>query len=186
MATELSAKRLGLLHELVPSAERFAALMQPNEPQTEAVTADLKAAAQSIRKPIDIIYANSGGEIDAAYASLPQKRVGGLLISPSSNLLFQNRRTQLAVLSVRFGVPVIYPVRVYAEAGGLMSYGSSSSDTYRQVGLYTARILKGEKPADLPVMRPVRFEFIINLHTAKTQGFTVPPTLLAQADEVIE
>jgi putative ABC transport system substrate-binding protein len=123
---------------------------------------------------------------DAAFASLAQKRIDALLLAPTPSLLFLNRRVQLVTLAVRYAVPVIYPSRDYAEAGGLMSYAADSTDQYRQVGLYTGRILKGAKPADLPVMQPTKFELVINLQIARLLGIDVPPTLLAQADEVIE
>jgi putative ABC transport system substrate-binding protein len=187
MAGQLDGKRFGLLRELVPAAERFAALVQPaNKVLTDPILREVEAAATAAGSAIAIFYANSNAEIDAAFVTLAQKRFDALLVTPSSSLLFQERRVQIVTLAVRYGVPVIYPSRIYPQAGGLMSYGASQADQYRLVGTYVGRILKGDKPADLPVMRPTKFEFVLNLQTAKTQGFTIPPTLLVAADEVIE
>jgi putative ABC transport system substrate-binding protein len=186
MISELMAKRLGLLHALAPGAARIAALVQPSSPTTQAVIADLRTAAATIGQELEILYADDIRGIDTAFASLAQKRVDALLLAPTPSLLFLNRRVQLVTLAVRHAVPVIYPSREYVEAGGLMSYAADIADQYRQVGLYTGRILKGEKPADLPVMQPTKFELVINLQTAKLLGIEVPAMLLAQADEVIE
>ena len=138
----------------------------------------------TIGAEIEAVYAGTNAEIDAAFASLAQKRTEALLVS--SQILFSNRRTQIVALAARYAVPVIYAGRVFPEAGGLMSYGPTPSDAPRQLGIYAGRILKGEKPADLPVMRSTRFEFVINLQAAKLLGIEVPPNLLALADEVIE
>jgi putative ABC transport system substrate-binding protein len=138
----------------------------------------------TIGAEIEAVYAGTNAEIDAAFASLAQKRTEALLVS--SQILFSNRRTQIVALAARYAAPVIYGGRVFPEAGGLMSYGPPPSDPPRQVGIYAGRILKGEKPADLPVMRSTRFEFVINLQAAKLLGIEVPPNLLALADEVIE
>ena len=184
MNVELAAKRLGLLHALLPGASRFAVLVNPNIPVAESLIADARAAASTIGREIEVLTASTNREIDAAFASLAQKRVDALLISPQT--LFDDRRVQLATLAVRYAVPSIYAGRDWVEAGGLMSYGTNYMDQLRQVGIYTGRILKGEKPADLPVVQAVKFEFVINLQTARTLGLAVPPTLLAQADELIE
>jgi putative tryptophan/tyrosine transport system substrate-binding protein len=184
MSTELGAKRLALLLELVPAAARFALLVNPNSPNAQASTRDAQAAASVHRRQIDIVAASNNDEIDAAFANLAQRRVDALLVSPDA--LFTNRRVQLVTQAIRHSLPAIYPFRAITEAGGLMSYGSSGSDGPRQAGIYAGRILNGEKPADLPVMRATKFEFVINLTTAKLLGLTIPETLLATADEVIQ
>src|SRR5262245_36442447 len=185
MTTELTAKRLGLLHELLPAAARFGVLVNPSVPRTAAsVTARAQAAASTIGRQIEVFAAETSGEIDAAFASMVQKRVDALLIG--TNVLFTNRRVQLATLAARHALPVIYFEREFVEAGGLMSYGSSLVDRNRQGGIYVGRVLKGEKPADLPVLQPTKFELVINLQTARLLGIEVPPTLLAAADQVIE
>src|SRR5262249_25630777 len=145
---------------------------------------DVQAAASSIRKQIEVLEAPTGRDIDIAFASLAQKPIDALLVGPSP--LLNNRRVQLVTLATYHRVPAIYPWREAAEVGGLMSYGTSLSDAYRQAGVYTGRILKGEKPADLPVIRSVKFEFVINLNTAKAFNLSLSPGLLAIADEVIE
>jgi putative ABC transport system substrate-binding protein len=184
MQVEIAAKRLGLLHELLPGAARFAVLVNTNNSLTKTLIADAQAAAAAIGRQIEILTASTNRDIDTAFASLVQKRIDALLVSPDR--LFLDRRVQLATLAVRLAVPAIFPVREFAEAGGLMSYGTSFVDTYRQIGIYTGRILNGEKPADLPVVQATKFEFIINLQTAKALGLSIPPTLLARANEVIE
>ena len=183
MQQELVAKQLGLLHELLPGATRFAVLVNPNNPTTGSVIADLQAAALTIGRQIEVLSASTNREMDTVFASALQKRTDALLVSPDG--LFNNRGV-LLTLAAHHRLPASYPLREFTEAGGLMSYGASNVDQYRQAGLYAGRILKGEKPADLPVMRPTKFEFIINLHTARLLGIEVPPTLLAIADEVIE
>jgi ABC-type uncharacterized transport system substrate-binding protein len=184
MNTEIEAKRLGLLHELLPNATRFAVLVNPNNPLAEAGLKDAQAWAATIGRQIEILTANTSREIDAAFAILVQRRVDALLIGP--DVFFNNRRVQLATLAVRHGVPAIYAFREFAEAGGLMSYGTSLAERDHQVGVYAGRILKGEKPADLPILQPTKFEFVINLQTARTIGLDVPTALLVRADEVIE
>jgi putative tryptophan/tyrosine transport system substrate-binding protein len=180
----LGAKHLGLLHELQPGATRVGVLIDPNFPLIESFVSDVRAAASSIRKQIEVLEAPTGPDIDTVFASLAQKPIDALLVSPSPFL--NNRRVQLVTLATYHRVPAIYSWREAAEAGGLMSYGTSLSDAYRQAGVYTGRILKGEKPADLPVMQSVKFEFVINLNTARAFGLSFPPGLLAIADEVIE
>jgi putative ABC transport system substrate-binding protein len=185
MAAELAAKQLGLLHELLPTAARFGVLINPNNPNNnEFVIRDAQAAATAIGRQIEILTASTNRDIDDVFAILAQKRVDALLIGPDA--LFTGRRVQLATATVRYAVPAIYFDRALAEAGMLMSYGSSNTDRDRLVGMYVGRILKGEKPVDLPVLRPTKFELVINLQTAKLLGIDVPQTLLTQADEVIE
>lgn len=179
---ELGAKRLGLLHEMMPQASRLAALVPNTERPTSTIAADLQEAASVLKLPIEILAARTNREIDTAFATLTQKRVEALLVGPQ----FANRRTQVVTLAAYHRVPAIYSWREDAVAGGLMSYGPSISDQFRQAGIYTGRVLKGEKPADLPVLQPTKFEFVINLQTARTFGIDIPATLLAQADEVIE
>jgi len=185
IGTELGAKRFGLLHELLPRAARFAVLVNPNNPLiAEAWIKDAHAAAAAIALQLEILTASTDREIDAAFTSIAQKQVDALLVM--SDNLFGNRHVQFATQAARHAVPAIYPDRVYTEVGGLMSYGTNITDAYRQVGIYVGRILKGEKPANLPVLRPTKLELVINLQTARTLGLTVPSTLLALADEVIE
>jgi putative ABC transport system substrate-binding protein len=185
MDVHLTAKRLGLLHELLPAALRFAVLVNPNPPRiAETVTADAQTAASILGRQIEFFAATTSGEIDAAFASMMQKRVDALLIGPGP--LFSSRRAQLATLAARHALPSIHVTRQYVEATGLMSYGSNIADANRQGGIYVGRILKGEKPGDLPVVQSTRFEFVINLTTAKALGLTIPETLLATADEVIQ
>ena len=180
----LGAKRLGLLHELLPSAVRFAVLVNPSNRNAEPLTRDVQATGSAIGRQIEIFAADTPREIDTAFANLLQNRADALLVGPDP--LLDSRRVQLVTLAAHQRLPAIYPFRENVEIGGLMSYGSNAADRDRQVGIYTARILKGEKPADLPVMRAAKFEFIINLITAKALGLDIPTTLLAQADEVIE
>jgi putative ABC transport system substrate-binding protein len=184
MSGELGAKRLGLLQELVPSAARFAVLVNLNNPLTEAFVADVRAAAAALRRQTEVLTASTSHDIDMAFAMLVEKRADALVVG--GDPLFVSRRVQLATLTARHAVPTIYPFREDTEAGGLMSYGPSNTDLVRQAGIYTGRVLKGEKPADMPILRATKFELIINLQTAKIMRLEVPPTLLARADEVIE
>jgi len=185
MNAELAAKRFGLLQELLPTATRFAVLVNPTTARVaKAVTADVQAAASVTGRQVEVLTASTSREIDTAFATVVQKRIDTLLHSP--DLFFTTRRAQIIVLAARHAVPVIYANREDAVAGGLMSFGSSMADVSRQLGIYAGRTLKGEKPADMPVLRATKFEFVINLQTAKTIGITVPPTLLARADEVFE
>jgi putative tryptophan/tyrosine transport system substrate-binding protein len=182
---ELIAKRLGLLHELVPKAVRVAVLLNPaNATSAETTLRDVQEAARAVGLQIHILNADTGGEVDAAFAALARERSDALFVSPSG--FFTSRRAQLTDLAARNRIPAAYGQRDYVAAGGLMSYGTSIADMYHQVGVYTGNILKGAKPADLPVVQSTRFEFVINLQTAKALGIEVPPTLLATADEVIE
>ena len=185
MNSELGAKRLGLLQELLPTATRFAVLINPKPRRlAEAIIADVQAAASAIGRQVEVLATSTSREIDTAFATLVQKRIDALLVSP--DLFLDTRRAQILVLAARHALPVIYPHREEAIAGGLMSYGSSIADVSHQLGIYTGRILKGEKPADLPVARASKFEFVINLQTARTLGIEIPATLLSQANEVIE
>ena len=184
LGAELGSKQLGLLHELVPAAVRVGLLVNPRVPQTETVTRDVAAAASAIGLQIDVVEASESREIEAAFRTLVRNRADALVIG--ADPFFASRRLQLATLATRHAIPAIFNIREYAEAGGLMSYGTSLIETYRQVGIYTGKILKGAKPADLPVEQSSKFELIINLPTARALGLEVPPTLLARADEVIE
>jgi ABC-type uncharacterized transport system substrate-binding protein len=184
MNVELGAKRLGLLNELLPKANRFGVLVDRNSPVTPSIVTDLQAAASSTGLQLEVLPVSTSRDIDATFAGLSQTRVNGLLISPEP--LLYDRRIQLLTLAARYMIPTIYPAREWAEAGGMMSYGSSYADEFLQAGIYAGRVLKGEKPADLPVLRATKFEFIINLQTAKIVGVDVSPTILARADEVIE
>jgi ABC-type uncharacterized transport system substrate-binding protein len=180
----LGAKRLGLLQELVPKAERFAVLVNPLDPGSEPFIKDVQAAAHAMGRQVEFFNAADKAEIDTAFASLVQKRSDALLVSADG--LFNNRRVQIVSLAARHALPANYPVLAFAEVGGLMSYGASERDQFRLAGVYTGRILKGEKPADIPVLRAAKLELVINAQTAKMLGFEVPPMLLARADEVIE
>ena len=185
MQAELASKQLGLLHELLPGARRFAVLVNPDSPVVAAsAIAELQTAAASIGVQIEPLRASSNDEIDAAFDKVSQQRIEGLLVSPGP--LFGNRRVQLTTLAARHAIPTMFYDREFAEAGGLISYGSSLADQYRQTGIYTGRVLKGERPADMPVMRAAKFELVINLATAKTLRRDVPPSLLARVDEAIE
>jgi putative ABC transport system substrate-binding protein len=181
---ELGAKQLGLLRELVPAAGRVGLLVNPSNPTNESLTKDVTAAASAIGAQIEVVHARDSGEIEAAFAALVRNKVGALLVGADG--LFFNRRVQVVTLATRYGIPAVYSLREYAEAGGLMSYGTSLAEVFRQIGIYTGQILKGAKPADLPVVQSTKFEFVINLPTARALGIEIPPTLSARADEVIE
>jgi putative ABC transport system substrate-binding protein len=184
MNAELGAKRLGLLHELLPGASRIAVLSGTGGPAVQSTMSELQAVAPAIGVQLERFTANTIVEIDVAFESLVQKRFDAVLVTQSP--LFQTRRVQLATLAAHHRIPVIYTDRENVVAGGLMSYGPNLADQHRQVGIYVARILKGENPGGLPVIRAAKFEFIINLQTAKLLRLTFPPGLLAIADEVIE
>ena len=183
LTTGLDPKRLGLLHEAVPAAVAIAILVNPSTVSTEAGLIDMKAAARTMGLQVNVFNASSEREIDAAFAALSRLRVGALLVA--TERLFNSRRQQLVELAARNAIPAMYDNRESAAAGGLMSYGSSITDGYRQMGVYVGRILKGAKPADLPVLQPTKFELVINLKTAKALGLTIPQSLLLRADEVI-
>ena len=182
---ELAPKRLELLHELVPTANVIALLVNPTSPDiAKTVSKDLQAAAQTLGLQLHILSASTDSDFDTVFATLIQLRAGALMIAP--DLFFITRNEQLATLTIRHALPAITQYREFATAGGLMSYGGSITEAARHVGVYTGRVLKGEKPADLPVQRSTKVELIINLKTAKSLGLTVSPTLLRRADEVIE
>jgi ABC-type uncharacterized transport system substrate-binding protein len=182
---ELAAKRLGLLREMVPGMARAAVLVNPaNAMNTESTVKDVQAAAPTLGLQIQIFKASTSREIDATFTNLVRERIDALFVGPDP--FFNSRRVHLAVLATRRGIPATYAGRDYVEAGGLMSYGSHLADTYHQIGAYAGRILKGAKPADLPVVQTSKLELVINAQTARTLGLGVPPTLLARADEVIE
>ena len=184
LALKLEAKRLGLLHELVPQATPVGVLLNPSFQPAEGQLSDLREAARIIGLPLHVLRASTDREIDAAFESVAQHRIPALLVA--SDPFFEQRSDKLVALAARHAVPAIYDTRNSSVVGGLMSYGPSFSDAVRQVGIYTGRILKGDKPTDLPVLQPTKFELVINLKTAKALGLDVPPTLLARADEVIE
>ena len=176
---EMGAKRLGLLHELLPGAARFGVLVNTDNPVfTESFVTELQPAASAIGREIEVVTAKTNSDIDAAFPTLVKKRADALLISPDP--LFTTRRVQLIMLAVRHALPALYHRREITEAGGLMSYGADLSEQYRQTGVYVGRILKGEKPAEMPVQLPTRFEFVIDLQTARTIALDIPPTLLAR------
>jgi ABC-type uncharacterized transport system substrate-binding protein len=182
---ELTAKRLELLRELVPGAAHVAVLVNPaNAANTETTLRDVEPAARTMGLQIQVLNASTGREIDAAFATIARERPDALFVG--NDAFFNARRVQLVLLAGRHGLPAIYWDREFAEAGGLMTYGSNIVDVYRQVGDYAGRILRGAKPADLPVVQSSKFELVINAQTARMLGLTVPPTLLARADEVIE
>jgi putative ABC transport system substrate-binding protein len=184
MGVLLGPKRLELLHELVHSGNVFALLLNPTTPIAETLSRDLQAAARTLGLKLHILHASRESDFDPAFATFAQLKASGLVIGLDP--FFTSRRAQLAALTVRHAVPAIYLYREFAAAGGLMSYGGSYTETTRQVGIYTGRILKGEKPANLPVQQVTKVELIINLKTAKALGLTVPLPLLGRADEVIE
>jgi putative ABC transport system substrate-binding protein len=182
---ELGSKRLELLHEIVPTATSIALLVNPTNPAlAEALSRDVQAASGRLGLQLHILHASTERDFDAVFATLAQLRAGGLVIGTDPFLT--SRMEQLAALALRHAVPAIYQYHEYAAAGGLMSYGGSFTDSSRRAGIYTGRILKGEKPADLPVVQSTKIELIINLKTAKALGLTFPPSLLGRADEVIE
>jgi putative ABC transport system substrate-binding protein len=182
---ELTAKRLELLREFVPTATRVGVLVNPATVRTtETTLRDVEVAARAIGLQVNVVNASTISEIDAAFATLVRERADALFVGSDS--FFSGRRVQLVLLTTRHAIPATYTVRDYVEAGGLMSYGTSLTDAYRQVGVYTGRILKGEKPVDLPVVQSSKFELVINAQAARLLGLAVPPSLLATADEVIE
>jgi putative tryptophan/tyrosine transport system substrate-binding protein len=181
---ELGSKRLGLLCELVPDASAVGLLLNPNDPGAEDQRQDVEMAAKALGRRLLVLHASAASEFEPNFAIMIREHVGALIVE--NDPFFDSQRDRLIALAARSGISAIYHIRDFPAAGGLMSYGASLADAYREVGNYTGRILKGERPADLPVMQPTRFELVINLKTAKTLGLTVPPSLLARADEVIE
>jgi ABC-type uncharacterized transport system substrate-binding protein len=184
LSTELAAKRLELLHELVPTATRIAVLVNPTNLNAESIVREVETAARVMGLQIQVLNASTSREIDTAFATLARDRPDALFVG--ADQLFTLRSVQLVQLAARLAVPATYSGRRFTDIGGLMTYGANTAHSYRQTGVYTGRILKGDKPADLPVEQPTKFELIINAQTARTLGITVPPTLLARADEVIE
>ena len=184
LSPELEPKRLGLLRELVPQAAIIALLLNPTTPDADLQRRDVQSAASAIGQQLRIFDASSEGGLDTAFAALVQQRADALLVG--TDAFFNSRREQIVALAARHAVPTIYSFRSFAESGGLISYSTSLIDVYRQVGLYVGRVLKGEKPADLPVVQPTKFELVINLKTAKALGVRISDNLLSLADEVIE
>ncbi len=184
LAVELGQKRLELLHELVPKATLIGVLVNPTGPNLQTVSRDLRAAARTVGRPIHVLHASTERDFDTVFATLLRLRAGGLVIG--TDTFFNSQSRKLAALTLRHAVPAIYQYREFAAAGGLMSYAGSITDAYRLVGVYTGRILKGEKPCDLPVQRSTKTELFINLKTAKALGLTIPQSVLERADEVIQ
>jgi ABC-type uncharacterized transport system substrate-binding protein len=184
ISVELGAKQLGLLRELRPGAERIAVLVDPKWPLTERFISELRAAALAVGQQLVVLDASSDREIDTAFTTLVQRGAGALHVG--LGVFLASQRERIVGLAAQHRLPAIYPFRLYAESGGLMSYGASTTDAYRQAGVYAGRILKGEKPGDLPVMLPTKFELVVNVKTAKALGLEIPDKLLALADEVIE
>jgi putative ABC transport system substrate-binding protein len=184
VATELETKRLELLRDLVPSAAVIGVFINPTNPAAESRSKDLQMAARTLDRDILIVNVSNESGLEAAFATLTQQPAGALLVSTDS--FFTSQRDRLVALATQYALPTIYPWREFVEAGGLMSYGPIINEVYRQAGIYTGRILKGEKPADLPFVRPTKFELVVNMKTAKALGLTLPPFIIARADEVIE
>jgi len=184
MSATMEAKRIGLLREVVPQATMLGVLLNPNNPTVANQQRDIEEAARAVGLRVMPLLASTASELDAAFDSIAQKRIPALLVT--ADAFFTASRDKLTILAARSAVPAIYYFRDFAVAGGLMSYGASLADQYRQIGVYTGRVLKGAKPADLPIVQPTTFEFVINLKTAKGLGITLPPEALATADEVIE
>jgi len=181
---DLEPKRLGLLRELRPNATTIAVLVNPGSPNAEIQVNDIQTAARSVGQQIDILNAGTIREIDAAFARLAQMRADALLVA--ADPIFFNRASQLVVLATRHAIPALYSRREFVAMGGLMSYGPTIIESYRVAGVYAGRVLKGEKPGNLPIQLPTKFELVINLSTARAFGIDVPPTLLARADELLE
>jgi putative ABC transport system substrate-binding protein len=184
-STELQAKRVELLRELLPRAQRVGVLVNPaSVSNTETTLRELEEATRAVGLDMNVFNASESGEIDAAFEALRKERPDAIVVA--NDPLFSSRSTQIVLLATRYAIPAIYSQREHAEAGGLMSYGTSLAHVYRQLGVYAGRVLKGAKPAELPVVQSTKFELVINLQSAKSIDLTVPPTLLARADEVID
>ena len=183
-ATGLEGKRFNLLHEVVPRSATIAVLLNRNSIAAEAQSTDIQSAAHALQRQVRVLNASTDQDIDAVFATIVEEKLGGLHVT--SDLLFNSQHRRIVTLANRQLLPAIYPVRFFCLAGGVMSYGTDLADGYRHTGVYVGRILKGEKPADLPVLQSIKFEFVINLKTAKTLGLTIPDKLLVIADEVIE
>jgi putative tryptophan/tyrosine transport system substrate-binding protein len=181
---EVGPKRLELLHDLIPAAKAIAFLIHPANPGAESQTNDLQRATHTLRLQLHVLHASTEGDIDAAFATLAQLAVEGLVIGPDN--FFNTRTQQLAALALRYRVPAIFNDRAFAAAGGLIGYGASITEQYRLSGLYVGRIIAGERPADLPVQQSTKVELVVNLNTAKALGITIPLSILGRADEVIE
>ena len=185
LSVEVAPKRLEALHQIIPTATTFALLINSSSPAlAESITRDVRASARTLGVQLHVVSATTDNEIDDAFASLAKLRAGGLVIG--SDTFFTSRSERLASLALRYALPAVYEWREFAAAGGLISYGTDSRDAYRLAGIYTARVLKGEKPADLPMQQATKVELYINLKTAKTLGITIPLVLSGRADEVIE
>jgi putative tryptophan/tyrosine transport system substrate-binding protein len=184
MSLEVEKKRLELLPELAPNSSLIAILLNPSNAQAQAQEPEAHAAARILGRQLLVLKASTESEIGGAFATLVRERAGALLVG--ADTFFNTQATLFAVITARYSIPTIYPFKSFVEAGGLMSYGSSLLDAYRQTGVYVGRVLKGEKPGDLPIVQPTKFELVINLKTAKAVGIAIPPTLIARADEVIE
>ena len=184
VSSETVAKRLGLLLELIPADAVIAVLANPNNPVSEPQVRELQTAARSLDRELFLLTASTESELATAFAAVEQKRIGGLIVA--ADPFFDDRRAQIVSLAAKYKVPACYVRNDFVKEGGLLSYGPDATDAFRQAGVYTGRILKGEKPSDLPVMQPTKFTLSINLSTAKSLGLTLPPTLIARADEVIE
>jgi ABC-type uncharacterized transport system substrate-binding protein len=184
MTLEIETKRLELLHELAPASTLLAILLNPSNAQAQTQEREAQQAARVIGRQVLVLKAGTEHEIEMAFAALVRERAGALLVG--GDTFFTSQATLFVVLTAHHSIPTIYPFKSYVDAGGLMSYGTSLLDAYRQTGVYTGRVLKGEKPGELPIVQPTKFELIINLKTARAVGIAIPPTLLARADEVIE
>jgi putative ABC transport system substrate-binding protein len=184
LSSELLSKRLGLLHDVLPAAATLGFLVDPTYPGSDSQARDLQEAARTLGLQVQVVNAATQAEINTAFANVVEHRVGALFVGAGT--LFTGQAEQLVTLASRHALPTFYQYREYVTAGGLISYGASLTDSYRQTGIYTGRILKGEKPGDLPVLQPTKFELVINLSTAKALGLIIQPGVLAIADEVIE